>query len=142
MTTPYFASILDEAPTEVIRKPPLPVGTYLGIVGSWEDGDRENGPFGRFPLRLVSAMEDVDAEELEAPGGLEGRIIWRSFWDNEAEKLDDFHEHCGLDLSEKASRRMRNQEVVNAQVLVNVKHRVDKNDPSKVYADVKSTARA
>jgi len=33
-----FASILDEAPTEINRPKPLPEGTYLCVVGQPEEG--------------------------------------------------------------------------------------------------------
>ena len=35
---PNFASILDEAPNEVVLPPAMPNGTYNFIVKGWEDG--------------------------------------------------------------------------------------------------------
>ena len=42
---PNFASILDEAPNEVVLPPAMPNGTYNFIVKGWEDGrtsEKEN----------------------------------------------------------------------------------------------------
>jgi hypothetical protein len=38
-------------------------------------------------------------------------------------RLDAFHEHCGQDLSEVLTRRMQNDQVMNAQVGVVISHR-------------------
>lgn len=145
MTAPLFASILDEAPTEVTFPPPLPVGTYLCIVGQPEDvtSSQKKTPGIKFPLRPIAALEDVDDEALQELGGLEGKNLSTTFWITEESKsfLDEFHQNCGLDLSDPMSRRMRNQEVVNQQVLAVVTHRMNE-DNTRAFAEVKRTARA
>ena len=142
---PNFASILDEVVTEVARPKPAPVGTYICVVGQFDDTTQkrgDNAPFGQFPLRPISALEDVDQEELNESGGLDGKTFYRSFWANEIYKLDEFFEHCGLDLSKPASRRARIAEVTNSQVLVVIKHVPRKNDDSIIDAQVARTAPA
>lgn len=143
--TPNFASILDEAPLEITRTPPLPVGTYLCAIGQFELPPAENRP-GRFSLKVLAPMDDVDAEVLEDCGGCEGKLLSYNVWPDEraAESLDTIHSFAGLDLSTmgKIKRSERNEMIIGQQILVEVKHRTDKNDTSKVYAEVKRIARA
>ena len=145
MSTPNFASILSEAPTEVTRTPPLPVGTYLCIVQPFELPKNENGP-ARFPLKVMAPLDDVDIDALTESGGTEGKFLYYNVWPDERarEALDTIHAFAGLDLADLAdvSRAERNDMIVNGQVLAVVKHRTDKNDPTKVYAEVQRIARA
>ena len=142
--TPNFASILDEAPTEISRPKPLPEGTYICIVGAPEEGISrgKQTPYVRFPLKPIAALDDVDAMDLEAAGGLENKTLRIDFWatTDAIYRLDEFHTHCGIDISDAVPRRIRNTEAVNSQVLAVVKHRQDQNDPSRFYTDVTRTA--
>lgn len=144
-TQPHFASILDEAPTEVTRPLPLPAGTYLCVVGQPEEGksSKKGTPFVKFPLRPMAALDDVDTDALEEVGGLEGKNLATTFYlsPDSVFFLDDFHQNCGIDLSDPASRRARNAEVVNSQVLAVVTHRMS-DDNTQAFAEVKRTARA
>jgi hypothetical protein len=146
--TPNFSSILDEAPTEVNRPKPPPEGTYLCIVGQWEQGKsaKKGTPFVKFPLRVIAADEDVDPDALAEMGGFEGRVLPITFYTTEdaVYRLDEFHQHCGVDLTDPASRRMRNDLIINAQVYAYVKHRqADPNDPnSTIFAEIARTAPA
>lgn len=146
MATPNFEALLNEAPTEVKSPPPLPVGTYLCTVGQWVAGksSKKNTPFAEFPLTIVAPLDDVDAEALEEMGGCAGRQLRTTYYITEDAVflLDQFHEHCGIDLSTPASRGIRNDEVLNAQVLAYVKHRPSDQDPSRVFLDVSRTAPA
>lgn len=144
-TQPYFASILDEAPTEVTRPKPLPPGTYLCVVGHGEEGksSKKGTPQIKFNLKPLAALEDVDEEDLEAIGGLEGKNLSITYYTTPDAifMLDDFHQNCGIDLSDPASRRVRNAEVVNSQVLAVVTHRMS-DDNTQAFAEVKRTAKA
>lgn len=142
--TPNFASILDEQPTEVKVPPPLPAGTYICVVqGQPEYGKstQKQTDYVRFNLRPISALEDVDEDELTEIGGFDGKTLRVTHWltPDAVFMLDQFHEHCGLDLSQPMSRKARNEEVVNAQVLAVVKHSAAKEGP-RVYAEVDRTA--
>lgn len=145
MSQPQFSSILDDAPTEVVFPPPLPVGTYLCVVGQPEATPKSKaGNDGiKFPLKPIAAMEDVDEEALAEVGGFDGKNLSTTFWvtPDSITFLDQFHENCGLDLSDKMSRKMRNQEVVNSQILASVTHRMSE-DNQRAFAEVKRTARA
>jgi len=144
---PNFASILDEAPTEINRPKPLPVGTYICVVQgqpTYDKSNKKGTPFVQFTLRPVAAEEDVDPEELEAMGGMENKTLRATFYltEDAAYRLDEFHQHCGVDISDASvSRRHRNENIVNAQVRAVVSHRMAE-DGSQVYAELKRTASA
>lgn len=147
MTSPNFASILSESPTEVDRPKPLPPGTYLCVVGVSEVGQssKKKTDFLKFPLKPLAAMADVDEAALEEVGGLEGRNLSITFYvtPDAIFMLDDFHVNCGCDIaSDGLDRAQRNDEVVNSQVLAVVTHRIDDQDPERVYAEVRRTAKA
>ena len=147
MTATSFASILSAAPADIERTPPLPIGTYICSIGQFELPRTETSP-ATFPLTVVGVLEDVDAEALQAAGGTGGKILRYTVWPDEraAEALDTLHAYAGLDLAELSDkgidRAERNEMVMNSQILAVVKHRTDKNDPSKVYAEVQRIARA
>lgn len=141
-----FASILDESPSEVKVPPPLSAGSYICIVqGQPEYGKAENTgtEFVQFTYRPISALDDVDQDELAEIGGIEGKTIKNKYWltPDAVFMLDQFHEHCGLDLSDGLSRRQRNEEVINAQILVVVKHATSK-DGQRMFANIARTAPA
>ena len=152
--TPNFQAILDEAPTEVERPKARPVGTYLCVVGqaTYEKSSKKGTPFVKFPLRALTALDDVDSAELEESGGIDGFNTSVTFYltEDAIYRLDEFHEHCGLDLADPLSRRGRNELVANAQVLVVIGHREQTltNEERaagvepQVYAEVKRTAPA
>ena len=78
-----FESILDTPATEVERPKPLPAGTYDAIVkGLPEFGEssQKKTPFARFTLAMQSAGEDVDEEELQSIGGLDGKSIKSTYY--------------------------------------------------------------
>lgn len=143
-TAPNFSSILDEAPTEVEKFKPLPIGTYLCTVGQvkYDKSSKKGTDYVQFPLKIVTAYDDVDQDELDELGGCKDRLIFHTFYASEGmgRRLDQFHEHCGLDLSDEASRRQRNDEVLNSEVAVHVVHEPAQNGTDEVYAKVKSTA--
>lgn len=146
MTNPNFSSILDEAPTEVNRPKPLPIGTYLCIVKGqpvYDKSSQKGTPYVEFTLAVIAAEDDVDEDELSEMGGFEGKTLRATYYttDDAIYRLDEFHQHCGIDLNEPASRRSRNDDVVNAQVRVVVKHETSK-DGSVVFAKIARTAMA
>ena len=124
-TAPNFSSILDEAPTEVDRPKPRPVGTYLFTIGGprYDKSSKKGTEFVEFIGTAVGAEDDVDEEELDIAGGLPFTIKF-TYYLTETQKwrLDQFHEHCGIDLSEPESRKSRNDEVAGSQVLAYIKH--------------------
>lgn len=146
MSTPNFQSILDEAPSEVDRPKPLPAGTYLCTVAGqpvYDKSSKKGTPYVQFTLRPLSAESDVDEDELEEMGGFDNKTLRVTFYltEDAVFRLDEFHEHCGLDLSDEVSRRQRNDEVVNAQVRAVVSHR-SSDDGAQIFAEVRRTLAA
>jgi hypothetical protein len=146
MTAPNFSSILDESPTEVERPKPLPVGTYLCIVAGqpvYDKSTKKGTPYVEFTLRPLAAESDVDEDELAEAGGLDNKSLRATFYltEDAVYRLDEFHQHCGIDLEDEASRRQRNDEVVNAQVRVVVNHGTSQ-DGTRIYAQIARTLSA
>lgn len=146
MTNPNFASILDESPTEVNIPQPIPQGTYLCVVqGPWrEDKSTKKGTdFVEFILKPIEPMDDVDIDELGIVGGLDDKTLKLTFWETKDSiyRLDEFHVHCGVDLDDGQSRRMRNDDVINAEVLAYVTHEPSQ-DGKRIFANVQRTAPA
>ena len=124
---PNFASILDEAPTEIDRPKPIPTGTYLCRVQgtpTYDKSSKKGTPFVQFTLKPISAEDDVDEDDLAEMGGLDNKTLRLTFY-----------------LTEEASRRSRNDEVVNAEVRALVKHRPSE-DGQTVYAEISRTLKA
>jgi len=124
---PNFASILDESPDHVDQPKARPTGPYIFTVGapSYGKSRKKGTPFIEFPLRAIAAEDGVDPDALDEAGGIEGFKTRVTFYltEDSVFRLDLFHEHCGIDLkTDKASRRQRNDMVVNAQVLGIVEH--------------------
>ncbi|MGH7743420.1 MAG: hypothetical protein ACREQ5_01165 [Candidatus Dormibacteria bacterium] len=143
-TNPNFSLLLDEAPTQVKRPKPLPVGTYLFTVGPVEYGksSKVQTDFVRFPLKAISACDDVDADDLIAVGGLLGKTLQLDFYyktDEDLWYLDRFHTHCGIKLRPNINRRQRNDECLNREVLAYVKHEQDIFDPESKKARINYT---
>lgn len=141
--TPNFASILDESPTEVNVPPPAPQGTYICViqgVPTYGKSTKKGTDFVQFTLRPISAGEDVDEEELVKAGGLEGKTFRLTFYltEDAIYRLDEFHEHCGIDLTDGKSRRSRNDELINAEVGVFIKHNPSQ-DGTRIYAEISRT---
>lgn len=141
--TPNFASLLDEAPSEVNAPKPLPVGTYNAIIippVNYDKSSKKGTNFVEFTLKYTSAGPDVDEEDLAAMGGFEGKTSKVQFYltPDAVYRLDTFHRYCGLDLSDKVSRRERNDQVVGSAIRVQISHESSK-DGSTVYARIAKT---
>lgn len=144
-SAPLFASILDESPTEVIYPTPLPVGTYLCVVGAREEGEssQKHTPFWKYPLRPIAALEDVDDTALQEVGGLEGKLLSTTFYltPDAISMFDEFFSNCGGDFEDGLSRKARSLELQNSQVLAVVSHRMNE-DKTRTFAEVRRTAKA
>ena len=138
MSTPNFASILDESPTEVAAPQPMPQGTYVCVIQSllYDKTTKKGTDYVEFTLRPVAAESDVDEDELAETGGLDGKTIRATFYltEDAIYRLDEFHTHCGLDIeNDGLSRRARNDECINSEVRAFVKHETSQ-DGSRIFA--------
>lgn len=61
-----FAALLDRSADDVKAPVPTPEGSYQAIVTTHEFGEssQKKTPFVQFNLKLISAMDDVNPEEL------------------------------------------------------------------------------
>lgn len=141
---PNFAALLEARPTEVDRPKPLPQGSYVCVVKGlpeYGESSKKKTPFVKFNLQPTAAMDDVDEGDLKAMGGFANKTIRATFYltEDAVYRLDEFHEHCGLELNPKVSRRQRNEEAVNQQVIAFIKH-TSSEDGQSTYAELGKTA--
>jgi hypothetical protein len=145
MAKPNLSSILDRPSEDAERPKPLPQGSYICIVQSWEEGSstKKQTPFIRFTLKPIDAGEDVKPEELEEAGGLGERTLGVNYYltDNSEYRLREFLDHCGVDSKDgktKLSHRDRAEMALNTQVGAFIKHRASE-DGEAVFAEVSRT---
>lgn len=154
-----FSEALDRNMEEIKRPPNLPTGNYTWQVKKHPEIDefesRNTGDtFERitFQLACVSPSDDVDTDELDAYGNVEGALNRKSFlfntnpdekaaFDRSLFNIKRFLGHLGLDVDEDGITLSDALAAsVNAQCLGEITHRPDPNDPEIVYAEVGRTA--
>ena len=126
MANANLSTILDRPATEFNAPPPMPTGGYHCVVTGLPEqveSSQKKTPGFRFLLKPVAVDEDVDEKELEAIGGLEGKMIRNDMWltENSAFMLREFLEHCGIDSEGKTLSQMID-ECPNSEVMVYIKH--------------------
>ena len=142
---PTFESILDTPATEVERPKPLPAGTYDAIVKGlpeYGESSQKKTPFCRFTYAIQAAGDDVDTDELETIGGLEGKTIRDTYYTTPDAifRLTDTLERMGIDAEGKTIRQMID-ETPNCSIRVVVGHRASE-DGQQIFAEVKRTMKA
>jgi hypothetical protein len=143
-----FESILDMPATDVERPKPVPAGTYDAIVkGLYEEGlsSQKKTPFVQFAFALQAAGEDVDAEELEAVGGIEGKVIKNNstkFYTtpDSLYRLTEAIEAMGVDMEGKTIRQSL-ADTPNCSVKLQVIHEASQ-DGETIFASVKKVMSA
>lgn len=147
---PKFSDILTKG-SETIERPPLPPkGTYEWIVTGIPK-TREAGAFETvdIPVQAVAASEDVDANELAAWGDLKkNKIVSRvSFLFNTEDENEfantefRFTEFLTQHLSQDdASIKELMSSAPNKRFLGELDYRPDKNDPERLYVNIRKTA--
>jgi hypothetical protein len=124
--------ILDRPATDFNFPPPMPAGSYhCVVVGLPEliESSEKKTPGYRFTLKPIAALDDVDQEELNDTGGLNGKTITHTAWISQDPKkqettvamLRDFLEKCGISAEGKSVMGMID-EVPNAEVIAFIKH--------------------
>jgi hypothetical protein len=140
-----FESILDTPAGEIERPKPLPAGTYDAIVkGLPEFGEssQKKTPFCRFTYAIQAAGEDVDEEELQAIGGLDGKTIRDTYYTTPDAifRLTETMERMGVDPEGKTVRQMID-ETPNSSIRLVIGHR-SSEDGQQIFAEVKRTMKA
>ena len=152
--TVNFTDALQVKGGDIERPALLPVGTYRAVVdkipafdvigdGKWDTVD--------FPMKVVEAGEDVDAEALAAFGPLTNVRLRRRFMFSKAEEdstsndqsmfnLRRFLEdHLLIDGFQKKTLKQSLADAVGQQCLIYVRWRADKNDAEIQYAEIGKT---
>lgn len=142
-TKPQFASVLDMPASDIERPKPLPVGSYVCVVQGQPRIDKsakKQTEFVEYTLKLLEALDDVDADGLEAVGGIKDKITKVTFYltENSVYRLKEFLEHCGVDMEEEGSLRQYIAEAPGKQVVAHIIHEASQ-DGDAVYARVKNT---
>jgi hypothetical protein len=149
-----FNEILNTKSGSIERPPIIPMGTYRAVVtkipaidttgdGKWDTCD--------FQMKLLSAEEDVDQDDLKAYGGLGPQsVIRHNFMFNKEDEANFKRtlfnlkrfllEHLQVEGNDDTSLKELLDASVNHQCLVFVNWRADKNDPEIQYAQVRKTA--
>lgn len=141
--SPNFSSILDEAPSEVDRPKPLPVGTYTTIIQGlprFDKSTKKQTEYVEFTHKILAAGDDVDQEELASMGGIKDKTMKNTYYLTEASKwrLDEFLTHCGINLDGESSRREMVEQTPGKQVGIYVTHEASQ-DGTAVYAKIGKT---
>lgn len=140
-----FESILDTPATDIERPKPLPAGTYDCIVKGlpeYGESSQKKTPFCRFTYLVQAAGDDVDPEELQAIGGIEGKTMRDTYYTTPDAifRLTDTLERMGIDPEGKSVRQMID-ESPNASLRIMVEHRASQ-DGQQIFAEVKRTMKA
>jgi hypothetical protein len=151
MATPQLASILDRQGQEIERPKPLPVGTYRAIVTGaprFDKSTKKGTDFVEFTLKLISAEEDVDEDDLKhaltKPSGASVPLTEKTtkvtyyLTEDATWRLKDFLKHCGVD-TDNITLRQAIAEAQNSEVLISIKH-TPSDDGEAIYANVAKTA--
>jgi hypothetical protein len=115
----------------------IPVGHYQAVItGLMKPHAAKSGNTAmRFPFKLIAAGDDVDAEELQAAGGLPDRDFSIDFWmsPDARFRFTDFGKAMGhsdqLNLIELAEALATSNDLF----MIEVKHEPDSRDASKIY---------
>lgn len=151
-----FASALDTKASDVEKPPVQPQGTYIWMVSKVPTlSTSKSGEWSivEFPIRAVSAEDDVDPEELEDFGSLNGAMNRISFMAPTADtpeaeadrektlyKIKKFCQNVlRVDTEDDASIREMLDASVNCQFMAQAVWRPS-DDGEETYIDVKGYA--
>ena len=141
-----FGSILDRAPSDVEKPKPAPVGSYTtSIVGQprFDKSSKKQTEFVEFTHKLISAGDDVDADELKQYLGdrkLSEVTMKNTYYLTEGSiwRLKEFLEHCGIDMNSMESLREGIEATPGAEVGVFVNHEPSQ-DGESFFARINKT---
>lgn len=146
-TATSFSSLLDRAPSEIEKPKPLPQGSYVTILVGQPRIDKsakKQTEFREFTHKVLSAGEDVDADDLEAYLGdgkkLSDVTIKNTFYitENSIWRLKEFCEHCGIDLDDCETLTEAIEQTPGKQVGVFINHEASQ-DGTSVFARIGKT---
>ena len=153
-----FTSALTQNVDQFERPPIPPIGHYLTQVDKHPDQEdftsKEGKTFDRltYILKIVSAGEDVDEDDLAAFGNVNGYILRKTFifsrdeadktsFDRSLFQLRQFLEHLGVETEDRPLNEALADSVGQA-CMTELKHRPDPRDVEIVYAEAGKTTAA
>ncbi len=148
MNAPNFSSILDQAPTEIEKPKPLPVGSYIGLVDGIPQFDKskiQKTDFVAFNLKPLQAKEDVDqtllAEALKGKALAEKKLRPLTFYltEDAVYRLDEFlFQHLEVGELGTLPRKQAISMAPGRQVGFTIRHEPSQ-DGTQIYANIGST---
>ena len=139
--------------SEIARPANVPQGTYTMMVtkqpvfGEIAQGKYETCDF---MMKIISATDDVDADDLKNFGDITQSVMRNRFMFNTEDKtLFDrslynikrfLEEHLLIEGAKKKELKQALAEAVNHQCLATVTWRPDPKDPEIIYQEIKGTA--
>lgn len=143
VSKPNFGALLNTPAGEIERPKPLPQGSYVVMVQGlprFDKSAKKQTEFVEFTLKLLSAAEDVDADELKDLGGLAEKTIKDTYYLTEASlwRLKDFLANCDLDTEGEETLQELIEETPGKQVGIFIKHEASQ-DGQSVFARVGKT---
>lgn len=136
-----FTSLLEKKLDDVEAPALLPQGSYVMIVAGYRTGEsaKKKTPYVEFDLKISSAMDDVDQEELAKVKNLQDKTLKTQFYLNEDAlfRLKDFCKKTGVPTEGKSFTEILS-EIAGAQLIGIVNHRVNPENTDQVFAEVRS----
>lgn len=141
-----FTKLLEKQVDSVEAPKPLPVGSYKALVGKhkFDKSAKKQTDFVRFDIKPIEALEDVDQEELEKAGGLAAmqKVTLRQDYyltEDALYRLRKFlEENCRLSCEGRSFQEVI-PETENAEIIVQLKHRLSEDGQSK-YMEIGTIA--
>lgn len=136
-----FTSLLEKRLDEVEAPALLPQGSYIMTIAGYRTGEsaKKKTPYVEFDLKISSAMDDVDQEELAKVKNLQDKTLKTQFYLNEDAlfRLKDFCKKTGVPTEGKSFTEILS-EIAGAQLIGIVNHRVNPENTDQVFAEVRS----
>lgn len=136
-----FTSLLEKKLDDVEAPALLPQGSYIMTIAGYRTGEstKKKTPYVEFDLKISSAMDDVDQEELAKVKNLQDKTLKTQFYLNEDAlfRLKDFCKKTGVPTEGKSFTEILS-EIAGAQLIGIVNHRVNPENTDQVFAEVRS----
>ena len=131
-----FAELANVKVGEVERPKPTAVGHYSAqFTGPAKEHKARSGNVAlRFPFKVTGALDDVDADDLEACGGLPDKEFALDFWmsPDARYRFTEFAKAMGV--SEELNIIEAAEALIGAGPFqIEAKQETDSEDPNKVY---------
>lgn len=136
-----FTSLLEKRLDDVEAPALLPQGSYIMTIAGYRTGEsaKKKTPYVEFDLKISSAMDDVDQEELAKVKNLQDKTLKTQFYLNEDAlfRLKDFCKKTGVPTEGRSFTEILS-EIAGAQLIGIVNHRVNPENTDQVFAEVRS----